>query len=77
MAKIKKLWGIFDKRPLIWFHYALLSAFFLILVTYNFLSVKSGLDFINNSVGSAFGIFAVALIIGIFDQIVHKILGAD
>lgn len=70
MAK-KKLFGIFDKRPLIWFHYVLLLGVifgayylgdFLLQETFNKLWVMAVWFYVFISVG---------------DQLIHKILGVD
>lgn len=71
----KKLFGIFDKRPKIWLHYAILSA---IVPTVN--------HYIFN-VGGSGGISPLIIpfqefltffvVISISDQIIHKILGVD
>lgn len=62
-----KFLGIFDERPLIWFHYVLLVAIILIfyytqgIILYN--SIKL--------------IILLFLVISIGDQLIHKILGVD
>lgn len=71
MVKKKKLFGIFDKRPLIWFHYVL-------LVGVLFASYFTG-DYLINLNSKSYFIMAIWFYawISIGDQLIHKILGVD
>ena len=63
---MKKTFGIFDTRPLIWFHYVLLTG-----VIIGFFGMFFGMKMtFHNSV-------LLYLTISISDQIIHKILGVD
>jgi hypothetical protein len=72
----KKFLGIFDKRPLIWFHYVLLEA---IILTFGFLSAS----YSSGKLVSFFEMYSVLSIIGLYfvisvsDQIIHAILNVD
>ena len=68
---MKKLFGIFDKRPLIWFHYVLLvGVLFLAWYTGDYLL---GVNFTKIWVMAVW--FYVWISIG--DQLIHKIIGVD
>lgn len=72
---MKKFLGIFDKRPLIWFHYVLLTIIVLItwyisIVGINFYTQLSWIQYAKD-----FLIFY--LVISISDQFIHLILGVD
>lgn len=72
--KVKKLWGVFDTRPLIWFHYLLL-VFAIIFIE----NLEIDLDFLNLPWPGLI-LLAIALsvlYIGIVDQVIHKVLGVD
>jgi len=61
---MNKILGIFDKRPLIWFHYVLLAG--LVIAFYYPKEIPSLNLFI-----------LLFLVLSIGDQIIHKILGVD
>lgn len=72
MTRKNKFLGIFDKRPLIWFHYVLLvgalfGGFYLgdFLIP-NFSQLNIGLMFV-----------FWYLVISISDQLIHAIIGVD
>ena len=75
--KSKKILGIFDKRPLIWLHYFILTGvLFLAFFTANF----SGLVGVNESVSAGKWILLFIwyfLFISIGDQLIHWVLGVD
>ena len=75
MVKKKKLFGIFDKRPLIWFHYVLLT----LIVQATIYITVGGLAFYNLiSWFQFFGDFIIYFpVISISDQLIHYILGVD
>lgn len=69
---MKKLLGIFDKRPLIWFHYVLLVA----ALFGGYYLGDLVLDF--NSSYSFIKMFIWFFVwIGVTDQLIHLILGVD
>lgn len=63
-----KILGIFDKRPLIWFHYILLVG--IIIGFYHYM----GIHIVHSSIKLIIGLF---LVLSIGDQIIHKILKVD
>lgn len=75
--KKKKILGIFDRRPLIWFHYVLLTG---ILFGAFFLASYSGIVNMNSELTTGKWIllyFWYFLFISIGDQLIHKVLGVD
>lgn len=71
MSRKKKIFGIFDKRPLIWFHYVLLVG---VLFSGYYLG-EFLFDLSTTSWYIMFIWFFVVISIG--DQIIHKILSVD
>ena len=75
MAK-KKILGIFDRRPLIWFHYVLLTfivSVFLGFYVYNTQGIVLS-DLIKLDIWFFLWLY---LVISIGDQLIHKILKVD
>jgi len=76
MAK-KKILGIFDKRPLIWFHYALLTG---VVFLAHYVSDITGLEAIvltKPALGWTLLAIWYFLWLSISDQLIHAILGVD
>lgn len=70
-VKMKKLFGLFDKRWKIWFHYVLLV---LLLFPEYFL----GRTIFGNSFNNFFIMFIWFFVfLSLGDQLIHKILGVD
>lgn len=68
---MKKILGIFDKRPLIWFHYIL-------LIMILFASYYSGAYLININETKWYIMFTWFFIwVSIGDQLIHNFLGVD
>ena len=63
-----KILGIFDERPLIWFHYILLAG--LIIGFYHLMEIQ----IVYSSLKLIIGLF---LVLSVGDQIIHKILKVD
>jgi hypothetical protein len=61
---MKKIFGIFDRRLLIWFHYVLLT---LVVISLYYPKQFPTLNLF----------ILLFLILSISDQIIHKILGVD
>jgi hypothetical protein len=72
----KKFLGLFDKRPLIWFHYVLLEA---IILAFGYLSAS----YSYGKLISFFEMYSILSIVGLYfaisvgDQIIHAILNVD
>lgn len=76
MAK-KLLFGFLDKRPLIWFHYVLLTG---VLFGAFFLLNKIGFIEIDSQLSTSSWIFLFIwyyLFISLGDQIIHRVLNVD
>lgn len=68
---MKKIFGIFDQRPLIWFHYIL-------LVGALFVGFYFGEAYLNLSNLSTLKMFIFWFaVLSISDQLIHKIIGVD
>lgn len=68
---MKKIFGIFDRRPLIWFHYVL-------LVGALFGGFYLGQTYFNLSNLSTLKMFIYwFVILSISDQLIHRIIGVD
>lgn len=76
---MKKILGIFDKRPLIWFHYVLLVGviFLAHYLSTNKLFNLESLTQINPILGWTLLFIWYFLFLGIGDQLIHKILNVD
>ena len=73
--KEKKILGIFSKHPLIWLHYVILVV---AIYAMQLFAVKVGLYTIFLSpMGWIWSLAYNFLIIAIFDQIIHAVLGVD
>jgi len=76
-AMRSKILGIFDRRPIIWFHYVLLTGvLFLAFFSLN----KFGIVNMSASLSTEKWILLFVwyfLFIGIGDQLIHKLLGVD
>jgi hypothetical protein len=68
---MSKWLGIFDKRPLIWFHYVLLTGFL-------FVSFYIGQVFLSLSSLDTFSMFLFWLaVLWVGDSLIHYFLGVD
>ena len=63
----EKIWGIFDKRPLIWLHYLILEI----------IIVVGAIVLITLDVGTILFFIILFLLLAISDQLIHYFLGVD
>ena len=65
---MKKFWSFIDTRPLTWFHYVVLSVAFVF-------GMKLLQPFVGTETIQAWVVYI--LMLGLFDQVIHKVLGVD
>lgn len=72
---MKKLFGILDKRPLIWLHYVLLTLVVMLGIYFNFFGFQFYKTITLKNFFMAF--IPYFLLISLSDQLIHRILGVD